>query len=870
MKKKLVIIDSFALIFRAYYAYPPTLTNREGELTNAVYGFSSLLIDVINKFKPTNLIAVFDPQTPLIRQSDHVLYKANRKETDKELVRQIPRVREVLESFNIPVLKVDGYEADDVIGTLVKKHSGKWADTIIVTGDQDLFQLINDDTQIYLAGRKFSQSKLYGADEVKDKLEITPEQVIDYKALCGDASDNIPGVPGVGKKTASKLLNEYQTLKNIYDNIEEIKGSLKNKLSENYEQAKKSQALATIEQNVPLSFNIEESGFETFDLNKVENIFNDLDFKSIIRKLKNLAEDYSQNETPGLFDVINDAGVKSESNLTEVDLKDYKFDDKKIVILANTSNLDKSCVNYSLSSILALVGENKFIRIENSEIKDFFTNLSKKDINIISPNFKNLLHALNNDFDLDLSKSKFVDLGVLTHVLSYGMYSHEISDILKFAISVNLVDDVMNLEHLSKAYDSLSNKIGEEERLRGIFELEQSILPIVYQMEQNGITFDERVLINYQEKLESKKAEVKQSIFDEVGHEFNVNSPKQVGEVLFNEMSLPGAKKTKSGSYSTNERVLKDLRKSQPVVDNILNYREIDKLLSTYIKSLPVYVQPDNKIHANFDQLGAVSGRFSSNNPNMQNIPINTNLNVNVRNAFVAESEKSELISFDYSQQELRILSAISGEQTMINSFNKNIDIHKLTASRLFGLDFDEVSAEQRGVGKTINFSIVYGISSYGLSQRLEISPKEAGVFIKKFYTTYPKIAEFYELQKQVISEKGFAETLFGRRRRNVAFTSSNRFAKQAAERELLNFLIQGSAADIMKFAMRDIDPILKKYKSKLLLQIHDEFVFEYVDSDASKEGFVKEIKEIMETVQDIGVTYKVDYNFGKSWGELK
>jgi DNA polymerase-1 len=869
--KTLLLIDSFALIFRAYYAFPASLKNSAGVQTNAVFGFTSLLLDVLNKFNPSHVIAVFDPQSPLIRQTDHVLYKANRKKTDEELLQQIPFVKEVLESFDIPVLMVDGYEADDVIGTIDKKYSGQWAKTVIVTGDQDLFQLVDDDTFVYLAGRSFSQSKVFGAPDVIEKLGITPEQVIDYKALRGDASDNIPGVPGIGEKTAATLIQEYGSLQNIYNNIEEIKGSVKDKLSENYEQAIKSQQLATIETNVPLSFDFAQSEFKDLNVNGIKTTFEDYAFKSLFKKLDKLAEEYAREDELTLFGSAQEETLKSaeESKYTKERFEQSQLGDN-LHILANLNNLDKSPINFEIDNIQIFVNEESYAQIDSrEEMREFFDEILDRKLKIYTHEFKNLLHALQNMFEKDYSKLEFEDLSVLSHVASYGVYSHNLREVARFATQNSFITNMDVLVLLPEIFTSLQEKLKED--LVQIYDLEKSIVPVVFLMEQSGISFDSSVLKTFEERLEKQKAELQSEIYKDVGHEFNINSPKQVGEVLFGERNLPGARKTKSGGYSTNERALKSLISVDPVVKNILNYREIEKLLSTYVKSLPVYLESDGKIHSTFDQLGAVSGRFSSINPNLQNIPNNQNLNINIRDAFVIESEETEFIAFDYSQQELRILAALAGEKTMIDTYNSGGDIHLLTASKLFNKDISEINKQERSVGKTINFSIVYGISAFGLSERLEIDRAQATEFINKFYETYPKIQEFYEKMKVQINTKGYSETIFGRRRVNTAFSSSNRFAQQAAERELLNFIIQGSAADIMKFAMKDIGTVIRDGMSdsvKLLLQIHDEFLFE-VKKNSDVQKFIDSVSKIMSSVKNIGVDYKVDVKRGDSWGNL-
>lgn len=889
-KDKLLIIDSFALIFRAYYAYPPTLTTRDGELINAVYGFSSLLLDVLKKFEPTHVIAVFDSASPTIRSTEFVAYKANRKERDDDLMQQIPKVRELIDSFDIPVTSVDGYEADDVIATLCKRYPK--IHKIVVTGDQDLFQLINDNTDIYMAGKTFSQSKIYRRDDVKEKLGIWPEQVPDYKGLCGDPSDNIPGVKGIGKKSAEKLLNQFKTIEEVYENLDKVDNRSRTKLQDDYEMAMKSKGLATVVYDVPLSFDLNSSVLSTIDINKVLELMREFDFKSLIKKVEALGDKIGTQNNVGLFD--GELEVQTQIKTKQYVQKDLE-NITKLFITADVDVSSKSPIGYKFEKLYFVTEEKQDLVIEVGEdaIGSFLGFVLEKNIRLIGVNIKDLFHSFMNNSDYLknprlVEKLTWEDLGYAAQILSLGRFGHtenSVFDFVRMDIPGTLMEKV-NLYPL--IYGIVKEEFEENKDSYKVYELEKSILEEVLYMEQTGISLDVKKIKSFEEKLEKKKAELTTGIYEDVGHEFNINSPKQVSEVLFDEKGLPVRKKTKGGAKSTSERALKFLIGVDPVVEKILNYREIDKLLSTYVKTLPGYMQKDGRIHATFDQLGTVSGRFSSNNPNMQNIPPNNEkLGVNIREAFVS-SENSVLVAFDYSQQELRILSAMAKEKKMMDSFNRGDDIHKLTASQLFGKALDQVSKDERHIGKTINFSIVYGVSAFGLAEQLQIDRSEGQLFIDKFYEEYPNIKRYFDTVKKSVAVKGYAESIMGRKRENRAVNAKQWFMKSAAERELLNFTVQGSAADLMKVAMKDMQIIMSKYPAKILLQVHDEFVFEYkvgdgkwetgkeegvmdrLVSDVKFNEFVKAVKEIMVGVMDIGVSYKVDVKVGENWGNME
>jgi len=863
--KSLVIIDSYALIFRAYYAFPKNLRNREGELTNAIYGFTSLLLDVLKKFKPTNIIAVFDSQTTIIRQQEYSFYKAQRKETDTELLQQIPRVQEVLETMNIPVLRVDGYEADDVIGTIDKVFSSKVEDVIIVTGDQDIFQLIDDNTKVYLAGRAFSESKLFGEQDVFNKLEIKPSQVVDFKALCGDTSDNIPGVKGIGKKTAVQLISEYGSLENIYTSLDKIPPKISTKLSESYEIAMQSKHLATIVRDVPVSMDFSKSKIEDLDLPKIAEMFNHFEFKSLTNKLKDLGGIYKVKEAYGLFDLEEEDKTEQFDKLSNLDI----LKEENLVYLFPKYNTYNNPFEIEANQIL-LATKGNIYNLVIKDLEQLINFIEKNKIKILINDVKSFIHFLLNREIKLTEKIDFEDVGFFVQICSSGQYGHTEEAVRKYFD----IDNLVNIASTQKIVEILINN--SDPKVKKIYDLEKSIIQLVVDMERNGVNVNSDKIAEFKINLEEVKSQILFDIYRDVGHEFNVNSPKQVSDVLFLEKNLPKTKKMKSGAFSTDEKSLNRLKEVDPIVNNILRYREVDKLISTYINALPQYIHSDNKIHGTFDQMGSVSGRFSSKNPNMQNIPINNNLAVNVREAFVA-SDRNIFIAFDYSQQELRILAVLAGEDIMIEGFNKDLDIHKITAAEIFKKEISEVTDYERGIGKTINFSVIYGISSFGLSERMELDRKVAQEFIDTYFVKYPNIKKYFDIVKEQIKTQGYTETILGRKRQgSINLSNMNRFLLAAIERELTNFTIQGSAADIMKVSMSRFEPILQKYSAKLLLQIHDEFLFEFPIKkhgnpleDENLKEFVDTIKDIMESAVEIGIKYRVDVKIGENWGNM-
>lgn len=861
--KRIIIIDSFALIFRAYYAYPKSLSTEKYGVINAVYGFANFLIEILNKFNPEYIVVVADSEKPTIRSAEYVLYKANRKQRDEELISQIPLVFQIVEAFDIPIYKTDGYEADDIIGTICNQAREKGFKSTVVTGDQDLFQLIDDENiNVFLTGRTFADSKIYHPKDVYEKLGITPVQVPDYKGLAGDASDNIPGVKGIGKKTAQDLIQQWKSVDEIYENIDQIKPTVQKKLVENYEMAIRSRNLATIDIKVPITFEI-ESAKATINKTTAINALLDFNFKSLEAKVRKLEGGV---EVP----LHNESQIKVD---LDIPIKKYvkrKIECSEIFIIPPQT--DKSVKNET-TNVLFMTNESSDIEeIDPEDLKYFFENTNAQ--NIISDDIKLVLYLSDKT---GFIKTAFEDFGYIVQLLSGGEFMHTRSSLVRYfgIVASNASQEL--LINIFERFHENKSKIDSDPELNSVYELEKELLLVVKKMEENGIILDKNKINEFTVILEDRKLELTRKLYKLAGKEFNLNSPRQVGEVLYSDQKIQPISKTKTGAFSTNESALLKLKGASEFVDLILQYRETEKILTTYLLPLPTFIKQDRKIHSSFDQMGAVSGRFSSKYPNMQNIPLEIP-EINLREAFTA-SEENILFALDYSQQELRILAHISKEQTLISAFNDNLDIHALTASKLFDKKIKDVTKEERSTGKTINFSIVYGISSFGLSERMQIPRGMAQDLIKKFYETYPGIRNFYDNSKVDLYEKLFTKTMLGRARKSSNLKTMNFTQKSAVERELLNFMIQGTAADIVKKAMVEVDNIIGA-ECKLLLQVHDELVFEYyaenkfhntIDAlkDANFMETIKQIKTIMESVVELDVDLKVDSKVGYNWGNM-
>ncbi len=929
-KDTILLIDSHAIIHRAYHAFPLNIVTSSGETVNAVYGFTKIVLEVLERFKPKYVVAAIDVSGPLIRLEQFADYKGTRKKMDDLLANQIPRVNEVLETMNIPVIGITGYEADDVIGTLVKRLDGQ-LHKIIVTGDKDIFQLVHDDVKVFMAGTNFSKSQLYDAEGVKERMGFGPEYVIDFKAIKGDPSDNIPGIKGIGDKGAIDLITQFGHLDDIYKHIDEVKPEgLKKKLVEGVELAEMSKSLATIDCEVPLNFKLEDAELEDFDLDKISNLFQELEFRSLIAKLPK-SKNVSQTEvvtqpsagnftqTSFLEEITSDAPVEVKFTnpnyhiLNEKNIEDFLSKLEKVEEFAfDTESTSLRVMEAELIGASFAFDEQAYylsVELIKGEVKERLKKVFESDlIKKVGHNIKYDMHVLVN-FGVDVNGIYF-DTMIANYLIKGGVGRNGLKELAFNHLGMTLSDFEALFEKNAKDFDirtihqdKLGNYAaadadatwklyklfapklnsyddGADWNLKRLFyEVEMPIVKVLFNMEREGIRLDVNYLENFKKTLTDAIEKLRVAIYDSVGHEFNIDSPKQVGEVLFSEIGLPGGKKTKNGGYSTNERILRDLKEAHPVVAMILDFRELAKLNSTYTDALIKEVNSKTgRVHTSYSQAVAATGRLSSNNPNLQNIPVASEIGQEIRKAFVAD-EGSLFLALDYSQQELRILAHISGDEALKKAYTEGIDVHALTASKIFEKDIKDVTKEERGAGKTINFSVVYGISAFGLSDRLKIERGMAQEFINTYFETYTGVKAYFDSLVQNAAKAGYVETMFGRRRETSGLNSPNFQIRSATQREVINFPIQGTAADQIKRAMIDIDKVVAGTPElKMLLQVHDELVFE-VKTDKSPDELLKDeklspvigkIKDIMLNSAKLDVPMEVGVGIGKNWAELK
>ncbi len=910
-EKKLFLLDAFALIFRAYFALSksPRITST-GKNTNAQFGFLNTLMDLINNQKPSHLAVCFDTKDKTERHEDFAEYKANRQETPEDILSAVPDIKRMLQAFNIPIIEVPGYEADDIIGTLSVKASQAGYDVVMVTPDKDYGQLVNEKVVMYRPASGFAKAAFLGVKEILEKWDIERvDQVIDILGMMGDAVDNIPGIKGVGEKTAAKFLKEYGTLENVLANADNIKGAIGEKVRAGKEDAIMSKKLATIILNVPCEFH--EENFKLSEWNKEElaNIFNELEFKTIGKRILGkdvkLENSILKNEGNSQFDLFGNAvenvmvnKITKEESITDENLiiqyktineveHNYKLlatsDERKEFITTLHSPLstcNEICFDTETTGLDAnqceIVGmsfsikehEGYYIPLpENREetisiLNEFKILFDNENIVWIGQNTKyDLLVLKNYGFEL---KGKLFDT-MLAHfcfepdgkrsmdVLSENYLHYKpvsIEELIgkkgKFQGTMRDVEIEKIKEYASEDADitlQLKQKfvpLLQENNVEKVFyEVDTPLIKVLLDMEFEGIKIDTDFLNNYSSVLEKLAKESEELVYKQAGHRFNLASPKQLGEVLFEKLLLdPKAKKTKTGQYQTGEDVLSKLAKEHKICDDILAFREYTKLKNTYVDSLPLLINPKTgRVHTTFGQTIAVTGRLSSINPNLQNIPIRTEQGREIRKAFIPRDENHLLVSADYSQIELRVVAAISGDENMCNAFKSGIDIHTATAAKVFGVAENEVTKEMRYKAKSVNFGIIYGQGAFGLAENLAISRTEAKEIIDAYKKEFPNIQKYMDDTINFARENGFVETLMGRKRWLRDITSANFTVRGFAERNAINSPIQGSAADMIKLAMIKINDELRmtNLKSKMILQVHDELVFDVVKEEVDE-----------------------------------
>lgn len=873
---KFVLIDGHSILNRAFYGVP-IFTNSEGLHTNAVFGFLNIMFKIIDSKQPDYMAVAFDVHQPTFRHEMFKDYKGTRKPMMEELREQVPVIKELLQKMNITTVELPGYEADDVIGTLSKKGEKAGMEVDVISGDRDLLQLASDHITICIPKTKKGQTTVeeYNTEGVRKLYKVTPTEFIDVKALMGDSSDNIPGVPGIGEKGATAIISQFGSIENAYDHADEISNTRnRNALLNNYEMAQLSKTLATINIQSPVEVTPEQCKLENIYTEDALEMIKRLEFKSMIQRFGSVT---STNDCEGGFKYINnpfdaDPIFEQAKNADNVGIFIYRNKDNFGVSLCfnndNVYYIGKEgfvTEDYIIEKVRDLVNAKAKLTIlnikENNDILENDDAESIFDISIAAY----LLNPLQNTYDYDDIAREYLGMNVpaFDEIFPKTKKSETPSDeipenILKYAC--------YNAYVAYKAKDALTEKLKETEMLDIYNNVEIPLTYALYDMEQAGIMVAGDKLKEYGERLKTGIDALEKDIFAEAGHEFNINSPKQLGEILFGEMQLPGGKKTKTG-YSTSASVLEKLEPDYPFVSKILEYRQLTKLKSTYADVLAVYIGEDNRIHGKFNQTITATGRISSTEPNLQNIPVRMPLGREIRKVFIPK-EGCVFIDADYSQIELRILAHMSDDKNLIDAYNHSKDIHAATASLVFHVPLEEVTKEQRSNAKAVNFGIVYGISSFGLSNDLSISRKEAEQYIKDYFISYPGIKNYLDNSVKEAKEKGYSVTMFGRRRPIPELTSGNFMQRQFGERVAMNSPIQGSAADIMKIAMINVAKELKEkdLKSKIVLQVHDELLIEAYENEVEQ---VKDIlKRNMEQAAHLNVPLDVDVQVGNNWDE--
>ena len=926
-QKRLFLLDAYALIFRGYYAFikNPRI-NSKGLNTSAIMGFMNSLLEVIRKEKPNYLAVCFDKGGSQERFSIFPEYKANRDETPEAIRIAIPYIHKILDAMQIPIIEKEGYEADDIIGTLAKQAEQEGYTTFMVTPDKDYGQLVSENIFMYKPARGGKDIEIWGVEEVKQNFGVnSPEQVIDLLGMMGDAVDNIPGFPGVGEKTAQKLIQEFGSIENLLQNTDKLKGKLRENIENNAEKGLLSKRLARIILDVPVTFHKENFALSSPKMEEIIPIFEELEFRTMLGTLQkafqqvntsnteynlfNISEN-SQNIQLSLFDNPETSQYKTIKDIEHsYYLIENKEDSYKLVSelllqkevcfdteTTSLNELEAELVGMAFSwekhkGYYVLFPESKELTQEILEIfRPFFENssitkigqnlkydikvLAKYNIQVLGNLFDTMIahYLLNPDgkHNMDILSENYLHyspISIETLIGKKGKGQLSMRQVPPQEQKEYAVEDTDVTLQLKNIFEQQLQKYNAEKLFS---QIESPLVQVLADMELEGIRIDVPFLKSLSNDIEKDIFSLQQAVYEQAGETFNLSSPKQLGDILFEKLKLISKpKKTKTGQYATSEEILSELAPKHKIVANVLEYRQLQKLQSTYIDALPKEVNSTTgRVHTTYMQAVTATGRLSSNNPNLQNIPIRTERGQQIRKAFVPRNEDYTLLSADYSQIELRVIAALSGEKNMIEAFLQNQDIHRSTAAKVFNVDIQSVTREQRSHAKTVNFGIIYGVSAFGLSNQTELSRSESKELIDTYYQTYPQLKVFIDKQIHFARENGYVETILGRRRYLPDINSRNQVVRGAAERNAVNAPIQGSAADIIKIAMINIYNLLKdnKLKTKMLLQVHDELIF---DVPKNELDFVKPlIKKTMEEAYQFAVPLVVDLGIGKNWLE--
>ena len=917
---KLFLIDAYALIYRSYYAFikSPRI-NSKGVNTSAILGFCNTLHEVLQKEKPDYLAVAFDPHGPTFRSDIFEEYKAQREKTPEDILISVPIIKNILKAMNIPILIADGYEADDIIGTLATQIQVDGLETYMFTPDKDYGQLVRENVKIYRP-RYGGGYEIQGVKEITDKYQLkSPEQVIDILALMGDSADNFPGCPGVGEKTAIRLINEFGSVDEIINNTNRLKGALKNKIEEHIDDIKMSKFLATIKTDVPIEYDLEKMKVTSPDETLLRKIFNELEFKTLAEKFlggeKKVVK--KQPSQPDLFGFFQDNDQETEKKSSFESLKTLKHNYQ---LIENKEDIQKLCDFLLTKKILSLDTETTSthpidaelvgLSFAVNEFEAFYVPIPKERekaqeiVEIFRPLYENdhiLKIGQNIKYDFEVLCNYNIRLAgkmwdtMIAHYLIQPEYRHNMDDMAEAYLNYQTIhiDELLgpkgknqkNMRDLTpqEVYEYAAEDADVTLRLKNIlepklkevgaeklfYEIEMPLVEVLADMEMAGVNIDTESLKETSAELTQRMIEIEQEIYEMAGERFNISSPKQVGDILFEKMKIiEKPKKTKTGQYVTSEDVLQTLKTKHEIVDKILKFRGLKKLLSTYIDTLPTLINRRTKhIHTSFNQTVTATGRLSSSDPNLQNIPVRGDDGKEIRKAFIPD-EGCMFFSADYSQIELRVMAHLSGDENMIEAFREGHDIHAATAAKIYKEDIKNVTRDQRNKAKRANFGIIYGITVFGLAERLEIERKEARELIDGYFQSFPKVAEYMEQCKQTAREKGYVETIFHRRRYLPDINSRNATVRGYAERNAINAPIQGSAADIIKVAMINIHRRMKeeKLRSKMILQVHDELNFSVYPSE--KRIVERIVLKEMEHAYEMTVPLMADSGWGNNWLE--
>ncbi len=919
----MVLFDGNAIVHRAFHAFQstrqstrPLTVRKTGEVVSAVYVFALMLLKAVSELKPTHYAIAFDKKGPTFRHHLFEQYKAQRPPTPDELVSQIERVKQLAEAFQIPVFELDGYEADDILGTLSLQASQQGIDTIIVTGDADAMQLVSPKVKVLYPrpGKSFSDTVLYDEAAVSEKYGIKPEQITDLKGLVGDPSDNIPGVRGIGEKTAVKLIQQFGSIEQIYDHIDEVTPArVRSLLQAGESVARQSKKLVTIVTQTPVALDMEKSRLERFDRNRVAEFFRELEFFSLLPRLPDIQPGEAETgmarvrvEPPrGDYHIVANA-PDLEALLERISgAKSLAFDVETTGLNAMTAQL----VGVSLSMVPGEAyyipvghfgwGQVEQLPLEQPPLEQLaleqvinrlrapledaglakvahnakydMTVLAEYGVAVNNVTFDTMVAAyLVGEKSLSLKALAFGSLGIemtpITDLIGTGAKQLNMSQVDVKQVADYACADADMTVRLAGLLDA---ELRQQELWQLFSEVEMPLVPVLLRMERNGVALDTDLLRQMSRELGEKLRNLEVAIYNHVGHQFNINSPQKLGTVLFQELGLATERRGKS-QYSTEASVLEELRGAHPVIPLILDYRQLTKLKSTYIDALPGLINhKTGRVHTSFNQTRTTTGRLSSSEPNLQNIPVRGELGRQVRHAFIA-APGCRLMAGDYSQIDLRVLAHLSQDAGLLSAFQRGDDIHAATAAQLFGVEASQITPDMRRLAKTVNFGVIYGMSDYGLEQATELSREEAGRFITAYFEKYPGVKKYLEQTKEQARKTGYVQTILGRKRHIPEVNSSNRQVREAAERMAINMPVQGTSADIIKVAMINLQRRMdeRQLKSKMLLQVHDELVFEVPPEEMDEMGRL--VPEVMSTALKLSVPLKVDTKMGNNWGEME